>query len=125
MQLLGLLIYTIVFIVANASMVFFFLKMIQPNGALDVILGWQKFLDYAYDHKYTAVKFLGKALGGCEMCTCFWFSGLSFFIYRWLAIHLNLYTIDGWYMVIWYWVYWGLSAFYSYWFNKKMSDNGL
>lgn len=125
MQLLGLLIYTIIFILAHGSFMFFFFKMIEPGGALNVVFGWQKLLDYTYGHKYKAVELIGKALGNCEMCTCFWFSGISFFIYRLLAINLNLYTIQGWYVLIWWWVYWGLAAFYSYWFIVKMKNSGL
>lgn len=122
MQLLGLLIYTIVFILAHGGMMYFFFRMIEPGGALDIIFSWQKLLDYTYGHKYRIVELIGKILGNCEMCTCFWLSFFSFFVYRWLALYLNLYTIDGWYVLIWAWVYWGLSAIYSFWFTRKLKD---
>lgn len=125
MHLLGLLLYTVMFVLAQGTFMFFFLKMIENGGALDVIFRWQKMLDYMYGHKYKAIDLLGKALGICDMCCCFWLSGLSFFVYRWLAVSLDIYTINGWGILIWCWMYWGLSAFYSYWFVTKASDNGL
>lgn len=125
MQLLGLLLYTVVFILAHGTLMFFFFKMIDNGGALDMIFKWQKMLDYMYGSKYTAVQLLGKALGNCDMCTCFWFSGASFFVYRWLCVHLDIYHVTGIGVFVWWWIYWGLAAFYSYWFVNKTSDNGL
>lgn len=125
MQLLGLLSYTIVFILAQGTFMFFFFKMIGEGGALNVLFKWQKMLDYFYASKYTSLNLIGKALGDCRMCCCFWFAGLSFITYRWLCIYLGVYHLEGLAAFVWAWIYWGLAAFYSYWFVTKASDNGL
>lgn len=123
--MLELFIYTIIYIMAHAISIFFFLKMIGHGQLLDIILKWQKFLDFTYNHKSIVVQFIGKALGNCEMCTCFWSSFVSFFIYRSLATHLGIGIINGWLGLAWLWVFWGMCAFYTYWFITKTSDNGL
>ena len=125
MRLLILLIYTLVFVFAQGTFIFFFMKMIAPNGMLDVLFKWQRMLEWCFGHKYKAVQLLGKALGDCDMCTCFWAAVVSFFTYRWLAISLGMQIITGWQSLIWFWLYVVITGWYSLWFITKMKNDGL
>lgn len=116
MQLLIFIILTALFVFAGNATLNTLFKMIQPDGALDIMFGWQKKLDRWYGKAAKGSKryrWLHDALGGCAMCTSFWFMPLWFAVY-YLFTKLTI----GWFItdivshwlakifvfVVWYWI---------------------
>ena len=83
------IIISVIFCLAATCMLKWFFTMIQPEGALDIAFGWQKMLQRLYNgSKWQQLR--GKALGDCQMCTCFWFMPLWFafyYIFSKLIVH--------------------------------------
>lgn len=75
-----LLVTAILFWLSGAALLKWFHFMILPNGAIDVVFGYQKFLNKLYNGS-TYQQLIGKALGDCEMCMSFWFSFIWFFVF--------------------------------------------
>lgn len=120
MQMLIFISIGIIFILAQGGFMFFFFRMISHGGMLDVIFGWQKMLDKLYGSK---LYLLGKALGNCELCTCFWWALPSFFMFRWFTINSGYYPNIGLACSITVmWVFWCIAAFFSYYFVIKTNS---
>jgi hypothetical protein len=120
---IAFILYTICFWFAGACVLKYFFFMIQPEGALDLVFGWQNMLKKLYNGN-KASQLLGKALGDCQMCTSFWFMpawyGCYYLFCHWVLHHWVTDTIDtaGWYWtkvslvnVIWYYVFHSIGAF--------------
>lgn len=77
---LTLFLYFLLFVAASNFALRIIYEMIQHDGAIDVIFGWQKILAKLYRGN-KAQQLLGKALGDCERCMSFWFMPIWFFAF--------------------------------------------
>lgn len=126
MQMLIFFFVTMLFIFGQGGFMFFFFKMTAVNGMLDILFKWQTMLDKLYGSKYIAFQLLGKALGNCDLCSCFWWSLPSFFMLKYISCALDVWPFSGIIStIIWLWVFWTLSAYFSYYFVTKSRENGL
>lgn len=117
--MLTFLLYTLIMWLAGNCILYLFMQMIQPEGALDVVFGWQKMLAKLYESPSKGKQLLGKALGDCQMCTAFWFMPVWFCLY-WLLSRLviHYFITDevqaiGWKVVVffvWYMVFHAVGA---------------
>lgn len=96
MQLLNFIIISLLFVAAGNIALKTLYKMIQPDGALDVMFGWQNKLDKWYGKSQAGSKFhrwLHDAMGGCAMCTSFWFMPI------WIIFYIGFCKIVlGWFI---------------------------
>lgn len=122
MLLLNFILLTIIFSLAGNAMLKFFYAMVQKDGALDVMFHWQDKLDRWYGKANEGSKFhqwLHDALGGCPMCTAFWFAPVWYTIYALFCfLVMDFFITDyvvsigakifvGW---IWFGVFWSCNA---------------
>lgn len=105
------LLYSIIFLIAGGCSLWVFNQMIQPDGALDVVFGWQKMLAKLYNGgKWEQL--LGKALGDCPQCMAFWFMPVWYGVY---VVFMNV-AIGYWITdtivgnIIWYVVFHSIGA---------------
>lgn len=82
-------IYTFIMWLAGYAVLRLFYMLIAPDGAFDVLFGWQAMLRRLYGHPNRNMNLLGKALGDCHICTAFWFMPLWYGVYC-LTSHLLL-----------------------------------
>lgn len=115
---LTFLLYTLLFIAASNFSLRILWEMIQPEGALDQVLGWQKLLARLYRGN-KAQQLLGKALGDCERCMSFWYMPMWFvFYYLFSKNVMQVWITDGLegnaaiFFVNWLWlaVFWSIGA---------------
>lgn len=88
-----------------------FMQMIAPDGALDVVFGYQKLLGKLYSgNKFEQL--LGKAIGDCQMCTAFWFMPVWYAAYAFVSNTVLDYWISSNILVniIWYFVFHSIGA---------------
>lgn len=125
MPLLEFIVITVITWVAGGALMKFLFSMMQPDGALDVVFGWAKMLDrfYAKADKGSALhRWLHDSLGGCAMCTSFWFapiwfacywgfceSVLGYFIYDYAETTIG----KVFSFAMWYVMYWSIGAMVS------------
>lgn len=112
--MLTFIFYTILFWLAGAGICKAFYLAIQPTNVLDVLLKWQKLLNWLYG-KGAYGQLLEKGLGGCEQCYCSTSAVLWFICYclfmsvgldRWVA---DMHTLSGVIVnVVWYLVFYGI-----------------
>lgn len=109
--MLTFLLYTVVFWFAGGCILWLFNLMIQPDGALDVVFGWQKMLAKLYNGSKWQ-QLLGKALGDCPQCTAFWFMPFWYGVY---VLFMNV-VIGYWITtsiggnIVWYIVFHAIGA---------------
>lgn len=122
MHLLTFLILTLIFWFAGNATLKIFYSMVQQDGLLDIAFNWQNKLEkwYAKGQKGSKIHmWLHDALGGCPMCTSFWFAPIWFLVYL-----LFTKLVFGWFIddyvqsliakifvdFVWYWVFWSTEA---------------
>lgn len=131
--MLAFLIYTMIMWFAGNCILTLFFQMIQPDEALDLLLGWQKMLARLYQGN-TRRQLLGKALGDCARCTAFWFMPMWFVVYAVLAGPITgvwitdaCTTTAGKIVVnvVWYCVFHSVGAFTGVWGLLKVKKDGV
>lgn len=117
-MLLTFLLYTVLFIAAGNFSLRILYEMVQPEGALDQLLGWQKLLAKLYGGN-KAQQLLGKALGDCERCMSFWYMPAWYIFYYLFCKHvMGMWITDGissglaCFFLNWLWlaVFWSVGA---------------
>lgn len=112
------LLYTLLFIAAANFSLRILWEMIQPDGALDIIFGWQKLLARLYKGN-KAQQLMGKALGDCERCMSFWYMPMWFVFYYLFCEHvMGIWITDNvagdvaTFFLNWLWlaVFWSVGA---------------
>lgn len=115
------IVFTIIFLLAHGAFMDTFFNMIAPNGMLDITLKWQRMLERLYNSEHIAFNLLGKALGDCERCACFWAGGLWTAMYYLCVSALGFWQIESTVAnIIWLWVVWVSNGTYSLWFVNKL-----
>lgn len=112
------LIYTLFFIAAANCSLRILYEMIQPEGLLDIVFGWQKMLSKLYGGN-KAQQLLGKALGDCMRCMSFWYMPMWYVFYYLFCEHVmgiwitdNVTSTIATFFVNWLWlaVFWSVGA---------------
>ncbi len=124
--MLMFILYTILALVANASLVKILHISIQPGQWIDILFGYQKRLQQ-WDLKGNIL--LSKIGGNCEVC----FSHILTFIGYWLyMLFMNTIadiwitdTVDNWFWVVfgnvlWYLLYVSIGSMLSLYFITKL-----
>lgn len=121
-NMLTFLLLTVIFWFAGVATLKIIYAMVQPDGMLDVAFGWQKTLDKWYEKAAAGSKihrWLHDALGGCPMCTSFWFAPIWFVVYMaFTKLTLNWFVDDVvnglgakiFVCITWYIVFWSAGA---------------
>lgn len=122
MQLGIFLLITVIFWFSGNATLKIIFSMVQEGGMLDVAFNWQDKLNKWYAKGQKGSKFhqwLHDALGGCPMCTSFWFAPI------WFVVYLTFTKlVFGWFVddyvhgtgakifvcIVWYWVFWSVAA---------------
>lgn len=136
--MLEFILLTIIFWAAGVAILKFLFAMVQPGGLLDVAFGWQSKLDRWYGKGAEGSKihkWMHDALGGCQMCTSFWFAPFWYIVYMIFVKYTTGWFIDdradsmiGIFFIncIWYVVFWNVSALFGLGilklFNKIRGD---
>lgn len=122
MSMLTFILVTIIFWFAGNSILKILFQMIQPDGALDVMFNWQRKLDDWYGKASEGSKkhrWLHDALGGCQVCTSFWFMPVWFTIYflfcelvlHWfITDYVNSLGAKVFVGYVWFAVFWSIGA---------------
>lgn len=125
MQLLTFLIVTVLFWLAGNILLKLVYKMIQHDGALDVMFGWQKKLDDWYGKAAAGSKkhrIMHDMLGGCQICTSSFISIVWFACYYlvsryvvgyWLTDGLDSWLLKGLISLIWFGMYWSIGTWFG------------
>lgn len=130
------IIVSLIFWFAGNAILKILYTMIQKDGAIDLVFNWQSRLDRWYDKASKGSKvhrWLHDSLGGCPMCTAFWFMPFWFTVY---AVFTKL--VFGWFVTdfvdsilakvfvgyVWFIVFWAVGAVLGLFFIK-IKKNGV
>ena len=121
--MLTFIFYTIIFLLAIPSAIKIWHFAIQGGQALDLLFGYQKWLDRLYSSPSIIKNILGKMMGNCVMCMSFWASLIGTSIYFIFMINQNCWAVDGWINgAIWLLVFNFLCTILSVYFITKLFE---
>lgn len=115
-MILEFLLYTIISLLANASMAHMLYISIQDGQWLDKLFKWQ----YRLRKWNEAGKWYVKPLGYCELCFCHMAGFIGFWFYCLFMICADMFPFSGWMWALWYMIYVPLASALSLYFITKL-----